>query len=208
MKSMEVEVKLRLADSAAHQNLVSVLSPFHRQTHHQYNTFFDGAAYELSSRGAVLRLRFYDHDARCVVCLKAKSVLVDGVSRVEGEEEEMDPLLGRDCVTDPSKLASVDSRIMKRVRDEFGVVGGGGGGGFVCLGGFRNVRGVYDWNGLKLEVDQTLYDFGTCYEIECESADPDKGKNLIEEFLKDNGIHYSYSEASKFAIFRSGKLPQ
>ncbi|KAL7240386.1 hypothetical protein ACSBR2_006103 [Camellia fascicularis] len=119
----------------------------------------------------------------------------------------MDPLLGRDCVADPSKLASVDSRIMKRVRDEFGVVGGGGG-GIVCLGGFRNVRGVYDWNGLKLEVAQTMYDFGTCYEIECESAYPDKVKNLIEEFLKDNGIHYSYSEASKFAIFRSGKLPR
>ncbi|KAL7260469.1 hypothetical protein ACSBR1_006186 [Camellia fascicularis] len=96
---------------------------------------------------------------------------------------------------------------MKRVRDEFGVVGGGGG-GIVCLGGFRNVRGVYDWNGLKLEVAQTMYDFGTCYEIECESAYPDKVKNLIEEFLKDNGIHYSYSEASKFAIFRSGKLPR
>ncbi|CAL5443417.1 unnamed protein product [Camellia sinensis] len=201
---MEVEVKLCLPDSAAHQNLLSILSPFHRQTHRQYNTFFDGVASELSSRRAVLRLRFYDDDANCVVSLKAKAVLVDGVSRVEEDEEEMNPLLGRECVADPSKLGSVDSRIVKRVRDEFGVVGGG----FVCLGGFRNVRGVYDWNGLKLEVDETMYDFGTCYEIECESAEPEKVKKLIEEFLKENGIHCSYSEASKFAIFRSGKLPQ
>ncbi|KAL6969069.1 hypothetical protein U1Q18_028226 [Sarracenia purpurea var. burkii] len=201
---MEIEVKLRLPDSAAYQKLLSVLSPFHRQTLRQYNTFFDGAAAELSSRRAVLRLRFYDDDSKCVVSLKAKAVIVDGVSRVEEDEEELDPLIGRECVADPARLGAVESRIMRRVRDEFGVVGGG----FVCLGGFRNVREVYDWNGLKLEVDETLYDFGTCYEIECESQEPEKVKQLIEEFLKENGIDFSYSVVSKFAIFRSGKLPQ
>ncbi|XP_052200591.1 triphosphate tunnel metalloenzyme 3 isoform X2 [Diospyros lotus] len=200
---MEVEVKLRLPDNAAHQKLLSVLAPFHRLTHRQHNTFFDGAAAELSSRRAVLRLRFYDDDARCVVSLKAKAVLVDGVSRVEEDEEEIDPLVGRDCVANPSRLGSVDSRIMARVKNEFEI----GDGGFVCLGGFKNVRALHDWNGLKLEVDETMYDFGTCYEIECETAEPEKAKNLIETFLKENGIAYSYSEASKFAIFRSGKLP-
>lgn len=138
-----------------------------------------------------------------MVSLKAKAVLVDGVSRVEEDEEEMDPLIGQECVSDPTRLGLVESRVVKRAREEFGV----GERGFVCLGGFRNVRGVYEWNGLKLELDETMYDFGTCYEIECESTEPDKVKNLIEEFLKENGIGYSYSEASKFAIFRSGKLP-
>ncbi|THF97476.1 hypothetical protein TEA_029162 [Camellia sinensis var. sinensis] len=78
-------------DTMLKLDLSSPSSHLPRQTHHPYNTFFDGAASELSSRGAVLRLRFYDHDAKCVVCLTAKSVLVDGVSRVEGEGEEMDP---------------------------------------------------------------------------------------------------------------------
>ncbi|KAA8522946.1 hypothetical protein F0562_009368 [Nyssa sinensis] len=200
---MEVEVKIRLPDSASHQKLHSLLSPFHLKIHRQYNTFFDGAASELSSRRAILRLRFYDDDAKCVVSLKAKAVIIDGVSRVEEDEEDLDPATGRECVADPSRLRSVDSRIMKRVWDEFGV----GDGGFVCLGGFRNVRGVYEWNGLKLELDETMYDFGTCYEIECESSEPEKVKTLLEEYLKENGISYSYSEASKFAIFRSGKLP-
>ncbi|XP_059637858.1 triphosphate tunnel metalloenzyme 3 isoform X4 [Cornus florida] len=200
---MEVEVKLRLPDSASLQKLLSLLSPFHLKTHRQYNTFFDGAASELSSRRAVLRLRFYDDDAKCVVSLKAKAVLVDGVSRVEEDEEELDPLIGRECVANPSRLGSIDLRVLRRVRDEFGVVDGG----FVCLGGFRNVRAVHEWNGLKLEVDETMYDFGTLYEIECESNEPEKAKKLLEDYLKENGIGYSYSEASKFAIFRSGKLP-
>ena len=200
---MEIEVKLRLSDSAAHWSILSLLSTFHRRILRQHNTFFDGASSELSSRRAVLRLRFYDDDSKCVASLKAKSLLVDGVSRVEEDEEEMDPIAGRQCVTDPSRLCGVQSRIMARVRDEFGVAEGG----FVFLGGFWNVRSVYDWKGLKLEVDETMYDFGTCYEIECESGEPEKAKEMIEGFLKENGIEYSYSEASKFAIFRSRKLP-
>lgn len=97
------------------------------------------------------------------------------------------------------------SRIMKRVREEYGV---GGERELVCLGGFRNVRAVYEWNGMKLELDETHYDFGTCYEIECETTEPERAKNLLEELLKTNGIEYSYSKANKFAIFRSGKLLQ
>jgi len=56
-------------------------------------------------------------------------------------------------------------------------------------------------------LDETDFGFGTQYEIECESVNPEDAKQLLEEFLKDNGIPYSYSEKSKFAIFRSGKLP-
>ncbi|GFQ04588.1 triphosphate tunel metalloenzyme 3 [Phtheirospermum japonicum] len=93
---------------------------------------------------------------------------------------------------------------MRRVRDEFDL---GGNKGLVCLGGFRNVRGVYDWNGLKLEVDETDYGFGTSYEIECESSDPETAKDLIEGLLRSNGIDFKYSEMSKFAIFRAGNLP-
>lgn len=201
---MEVEVKLRLPDAAAYRAAASALSPFHRQTHHQENLFFDGAAGELSSRRAVLRLRFYGGDSRCVVSLKAKAVIVDGVSRVEEDEEDLDPMVGRACVEDPARLGSVvESRLVTRARVELGV----GDEGFVCLGGFKNVRDVFEWKGLKLELDETSFEFGTCYEIECESADPEGAKKLIEEFLKENGINYSYSEASKFAIFRSGKLP-
>nr|XP_010928289.1 triphosphate tunnel metalloenzyme 3 [Elaeis guineensis]XP_010928290.1 triphosphate tunnel metalloenzyme 3 [Elaeis guineensis]XP_010928291.1 triphosphate tunnel metalloenzyme 3 [Elaeis guineensis]XP_010928292.1 triphosphate tunnel metalloenzyme 3 [Elaeis guineensis]XP_010928293.1 triphosphate tunnel metalloenzyme 3 [Elaeis guineensis]XP_029121949.1 triphosphate tunnel metalloenzyme 3 [Elaeis guineensis] len=211
---MEVEVKLRLPDAAAHQRLSDALAPYHIRTHLQENLFFDGAAGQLSSRLAVLRIRFYDGDSRCVLSLKARARVAGGVSRVEEDEEEIDPSLGRVCAAEPWRLAVLagSSRIMGRIKDEFGlggetVVESEERSPFVCLGGFRNVRAVYGWKeGLKLELDETQYDFGTSYEVECETADPERAKALLEDFLKENGIPYSYSEASKFAVFRAGKL--
>ncbi|THU63711.1 hypothetical protein C4D60_Mb01t18690 [Musa balbisiana] len=204
---MEVEVKLRLSDAGAHQRLSDALVPHHLRTHLQENLFFDGAAGELSSRFAVLRIRFYDADSRCVISLKAKARLAGGVSRVEEDEEDIDSALGRACAAEPWRLADLagSSRIMRRVVEEFGSEGKMG--SFVCLGGFRNVRAIYGWKeGLMLELDETQYDFGTSYELECETIDPERTKELLERFLKENGIPYSYSEASKFAVFRAGKL--
>lgn len=194
-------MKLRLPEAAAHRRVTELLSPFLVTIHCQENFFFDGAGSELSSKRAVLRVRFSDKEPRCVVSLKARAVLVDGISRVAEDEEEMEESLGKDCVAEPGKLGFAESRVLKRAREEFGVSE------FVGLGGFENVRGVYKWKGLKLEVDETKYEFGICYEIECESAEPEEAKKLLEEFLKENGVEYSYSEKSKFAIFRSGKLP-
>ncbi|GKV25781.1 hypothetical protein SLEP1_g35175 [Rubroshorea leprosula] len=201
---MEVEVKLRLADAAAHGQLTTILSPYLRKTLHQENIFFDTTKSDLSSQRAVLRLRFLDNDTRCIASLKARPTLVNGVSRVEEDEEELEPLTARACVEDPTRLREIQSRILKRVKEEFGL---GDEVSFVCLGGFQNVRMVYEWRQLKLEVDETRYAFGICYEIECESGDPEAVKRVLEEFLKENGISYSYSEMSKFAVFRSGKLP-
>ena len=56
-------------------------------------------------------------------------------------------------------------KIIQRVSREFGV---GENEDLVCLSGFRNVRQVFDWKGLKLELGETIYDFGTSYEIECD----------------------------------------
>lgn len=132
------------------------------------------------------------------------------MSRVEEDEEEIDPSIAQECLANPNRLRSLveSSRIMKRVKDEF-FRGSNDNDGlrFVGLGGFRNLRNVYEWKGLMIEVDETSFDFGTLYEIECESSEPEKAKGLIEEFLKENGVSYSCSVASKFAIFRSGKLP-
>ncbi|KAJ8498089.1 hypothetical protein OPV22_008641 [Ensete ventricosum] len=205
---MEVEVKLRLPDAGAHQRLSDALAPHHLRTHLQENLFFDGAAGDLSSRFAVLRIRFYDADSRCVISLKAKARLSGGVSYVEEDEEDIDPALARASAAEPWRLADLtgSSRIMRRVVEEFGYEGKMG--SFVCLGGFRNVRAVYGWKeGLTLELDETQYDFGTSYELECETINPERTKELLERFLKENGVPYSYSEASKFAVFRAGKLP-
>ncbi|KAL8117375.1 triphosphate tunnel metalloenzyme 3-like [Apium graveolens] len=199
---IEVEVKLRLKNSHSHKTLTTLLSQFHTQTHHQENIFFDGPNQELTSNLSVFRLRFYNQDSTCIVSLKSKPQIISGIFRVFEEEEPIDCFIGRSCVDDPGKLLLIDTlRIVKRVKEEFGVEG------LVCLGGFKNVRRVYEWKGLKLEVDETMYDFGTCYEVECESFEPEKAKVLIEELLRSNGIEYCYSEVSKFATFVSRQLP-
>jgi adenylate cyclase class IV len=204
---MEVEVKLRLRDAVNHSRLKEILSPFHIKKLNQKNVFFDSANGILASQRAVLRLRSFSNNnekTRCVLSLKAKPVLINGVSRVEEDEEEIEPLTGEQCVEEASKLGLTESRIIKRCKDEFGIDGQMD---FVCLGGFENVRDVYEWRGLKLEVDESKFSFGVCYEIECENDDPERVKRELEGFLKENGIDYKYSEMSKFAIFRAGKLP-
>ncbi|XP_022883825.1 triphosphate tunel metalloenzyme 3-like [Olea europaea var. sylvestris] len=171
---MEIEVKLRLPNKASHQKVLQLLSPFHITTHHQHNTFFDGTA---------------------------KAVITNGVSRIEEDEEEVDPFIGYACLEDPGKLMNVDSRVLGRVKEEFGA------NGFKGLGGFRTVKSVYEWNGVKLEVDEVKYEFGDLYEVECENVEPKKVKGMIETFFKENGIEYSESLMSKFTIFRAAKLP-
>lgn len=40
----------------------------------------------------------------------------------------------------------------------------------VSLGGFENLRRDYDFQGYKLELDETKYEWGTVYEIEIETV--------------------------------------
>ncbi|KAA0044469.1 triphosphate tunel metalloenzyme 3-like [Cucumis melo var. makuwa] len=199
---MEVEIKLRLPDSSSHHKLSHLLSSHHIKTHNQHNFFFDGPNAELSSNHAALRIRLYDEDSHCVLSLKAKPIISDGISRIEEEEEALEPSIGRACVEEPNRMLLMEeSKILERVKEEYGVDG------FVCLGGFKNERRVYEWKGLKLELDETIFEFGRNYEMECESEDAERDRDLLEGFMKENGIRYSYSQSSKFAIFRSGKLP-
>ncbi|KAL0299304.1 UNVERIFIED_CONTAM: Triphosphate tunnel metalloenzyme 3 [Sesamum radiatum] len=117
------------------------------------------------------------------------------------EYEESDPAIFKACLDDPQKLMQVDSRVLRKVKEEFGVKR------FVGFGGFRNVRNVYNWNGVILEVDEAKFEFGEMYEVECETSEPERVKKMIEEFFTESGIDYSYSVMSKFAVFRAGKLP-
>ncbi|MBA0627377.1 hypothetical protein Godav_004897 [Gossypium davidsonii] len=200
---MEVEVKLRLPNSQSHQKLSNLLSPFHTTTLIQENIFFDTPTTTLAVSNAALRLRFYNLDSYAVLSFKSKPELTQGISRVEEHEEPIDPSLARSFLTDPNGLLGLSNRsqIMEKLKGEFGVDE------LICLGGFKNVRGVYDWKGLKLEVDETVYDFGVCYEIECESKEPERDKELIEGLLMENGIDFVYSDINKFGVFMSGKLP-
>ena len=50
------------------------------------------------------------------------------------------------------------------------------------------------------------YDWGTNYELECETANPDVLKPKLEAMLSNKNIPYKYSTVSKFANFRNKTL--
>ncbi|WVZ09793.1 hypothetical protein V8G54_014323 [Vigna mungo] len=109
---MEVEVKLRLVDANVHRRVISLLSPFYVVTHRQKNLFFDSAASELSERRTVLRLRFYGDNEWCVVSLKTRAVLVDTVSRVKKDKEDLNLRVRHECIAELEKLGSVEFRVL------------------------------------------------------------------------------------------------
>ncbi|KAJ0490981.1 putative triphosphatase [Helianthus annuus] len=184
---MEIEIKLRLPDSAAHQKLSDILSLYHTKTHLQQNLFFDTPQLTLATTHlAALRLRFYDLDTQSILSLKSKPKLSNGISRIEEIEHPLDPTLARACAAEPRRFSAVQgSGVLERVVGEFGV-------------GLDEL----------VELDESEYEFGVCYEVECESDRPEEVKVMLEELLERNGIRFCYSKMSKFAVFRSGKLPE
>ncbi|KAG8087068.1 hypothetical protein GUJ93_ZPchr0010g8271 [Zizania palustris] len=210
---MEVEIKLRLPDAAAHRQLSSFLAPRLRRIDAQRNLFFDAAPRTLAAATAALRVRLYGLDerapSRAVLALKRRPRIDAGVSRVEEVEEPLQPALALACADDPASLGGVDSPIIRLVAEEYGV--GGVAAPFICLGGFRNTRAVYQLEegetlGLVLELDETRFDFGTHYELECETAEPDRAKEVLERLLTVAGVPYELSRSNKFASFMAGKL--
>ncbi|XP_037462718.1 triphosphate tunnel metalloenzyme 3-like [Triticum dicoccoides] len=202
---MEVEIKLRLPDAAAHRRLSSFLAPRLLRT--------DAPAWPLAAATAAQRVRLYGTDdrdpSRAVLTLKRHPRIDAGVSRVEEVVEPLDPALVLTCVDNPARLGAVDSPIVRLVSDEYGL--GRDKSPFVCLGDFRNTRGVYELEecegqGLVLELDETHFDFGTNYEMECETAEPDQAKEVLERLLTMAGVPYEYSRSNKFACFMAGKL--
>ena len=74
------------------------------------------------------------------------------------------------------------------------------------LGGFKNVRKVISWQGETLEVDETQYDWGTVYEIECETPEPENARKKLDEFLQQHNIEYKSNTTTKFSNFINKSL--
>lgn len=196
-QNVEVEVKLRITDSASYAALCDALLPCFRQAHEQENWFFDGAKKELSSKRIVLRVRIYDTDRKATITLKGKQVLEGGVGTASEDEDAVDPKLARQFLENPAALLSHESRVITKLKNQVGDLPGG----LVSLGGFYNTRKEFQWRGHLLEVDQTSYPWGTLHELEAETSKPQELKAEIETMLKERGISFSYSTKSKFANF-------
>lgn len=122
-------------------------------------------------------------------------VVKDGIGRASEVEELVEPSLARSFLSDPSKLLQHPSPIITDLRAATGVQA------LKPLGGFRNTRQVIDWEGHTLELDETVFEHGTLYEIECETSEPEALRDRLEAFLNGVGVPYSYSGTTKFANF-------
>jgi len=192
---MEVEVKIRLPDRAAYDKVAAVLAPGKTASHAQENYFFDGSSRELESTRSVLRLRFYNGDHKAVITVKGKQILQDGIGRAsEVEEDAPDAAAARAWLAQPDLLLQ-SSPLLKQLNEKIGMSH------LVCMGGFKNQREVYSWEGQTLELDETRYEWGTLYEIECETTEPEAVRDKLEKLLAAHGVSYSYSKTSKFANF-------
>eukprot|EP00887_Chlorella_sp_A99_P006098 scaffold22.g6098.t1 len=159
------------------------------------NYFFDGAGQELSSRRVVLRVRLYDESKKAVI-----TVLKDGIGRAPEEEEEIEPAVALRCLEDPNLLLQLDSPLLRGLASSLGV------GSLVGLGGFLNVRQEYEWRGQLLELDETRYEWGTLYELECETSEPERLRGDLEAFLGQRNIPFAYSANTKLLAAAPGEL--
>ncbi|XP_039824521.1 triphosphate tunnel metalloenzyme 3-like [Panicum virgatum] len=103
-----------------------------------------------------------------MLALKRHPRVEANVSRIEEVEEPLDPALALACANDPAGLSGVDSPIVHLVTSEDGV--GEDAAPFICIGGFRQMRAVYELEdgSLVLEFDETRFNFGTSYKLECD----------------------------------------
>lgn len=193
-------MKLTLSSRDAYEKLlVSLESQAEKKAiHAQENFFFDGAHQELSREKVIVRIRFHHYPDRCVLAIKGQAVIVNGVSCCSEEEEEIDATLGRSIVSEPSKLLSSSIALAKKVESVYGCSE------LVRVGRFKNKRSVFAWQCLTLEVDETRFDFGTAYELECETATPEVTRQRLETFLKEHNISFKYSAISKFKRMLKG----
>jgi uncharacterized protein YjbK len=131
---------------------------------------------------------------------QGKQVLQDGIGRAPEEEEGVDPAAARSFLSDPAQLLNLGTPLLESLKSSTGVQQ------LVCLGGFNNTRQEFGWRGHVLELDETRYEWGTLYELECETAEPERLRAELEQYLTQLGVQYKYSTTTKFANFRNRTL--
>ncbi|KAL0483605.1 triphosphate tunel metalloenzyme [Acrasis kona] len=201
IRQQEVEIKLTLKGYGDYRKLLNHLgNP--KSVEEQSNEFYDGSNKEIhhhspnsTSKKGTFRIRFIENDKTCVVTHKGKGIMTSGVNSSEETEEHIGYEKGKDILKDASLLDSFECDVVKHVKDAYQVKH------FISLGGFKNHRSVYPWEGHKLEVDNTKYAFGENFEIEVETNEPDTFKSKLESFLDGINVSYTDSKRSKFANF-------
>ncbi|KAI8801999.1 hypothetical protein BJ742DRAFT_563339 [Cladochytrium replicatum] len=212
-KGNQWKAKLQLAGEQDYlhllANLASGSSKLHR-VYSQQDFILDGRNHELWAAGLTLIIRYSSEqfplrevitDKVCTIVLK-ETLFFEGdterpIFEVSEREEtftfnnEIKQVLLGTPITHDSQ-----SKIFQDVVAKFPQLD------IRCIGSFKNLRHVFDWNSVMLEIDRCTFSFGEGFF--CRFV-PDE--NIIANFLtylQNTGIVYAVNMSSKTSLFFSG----
>ncbi|KAJ3000381.1 hypothetical protein HDV02_005741 [Globomyces sp. JEL0801] len=185
---MEVELKFRIPNEATYIKLLDLFNNSNDaqfiSTDQQQNYFFDNTLHELENQRTTFRLR------RVFSTSESNEIIKKSVMTMKGKHKKgkLENGIARVGETNPTSIPSFQSKyhVIPELLDELSN---------------QDIR-----KELKIEIDETQYTFGTAYEVEVEHHNPEKTKILLETFLRENDIPFSYSTRSKFGNMKAGSV--
>jgi hypothetical protein len=220
---MQIEAKFGLASRADYDKLIAVLeAPLKAagkksKVVFQRNNFFDGPGAPLAKINAICRLRLEADEANgrdsATIALKERSEVQEGSNVRYVCSETLTFVTAKKNYQTFASLIPEDGKVETMLRDHAGIQREQYA-TFTSLGGFDNERREYAWpgsesiqdGGLTLHVDRTTYPFGEQYEVEVPGITVPVHDVLSElsQSFTGIGVAHSYSEKSKFEVFRDG----
>lgn len=162
---MEIEIKIRIPNEQEFIKLKNALKDCLVSTFEQKNYFIDTVDMALEAEWTVFRLRHENSVWKAAV--KSKPKLENGISKVQEREKEISDIEAMEILRDPQAVNQSEHVIVKEIKGKKE---------YKLVGSFETTRRTYHYDELKLELDETRYDFGVAYELECEHNNPEKTK--------------------------------
>jgi len=207
----EIEIKIQLHRRSDYEHVAAWLQE-PQAIIHQHDWFFDGPNNELAKNRAGMRVRFligaHGESEAASLTHKAGVELEHGISTAQETEEIIKDIdMAHRAVTDPNSLLEWDTNLVNDIKAKYHLSS------LKCLGGYKTLRKVYNWDcvcptdendpsqcmdlPVKIELDETVYLFGTKYEIEIETLMPEQVKQQLLKKLDELKVNYRESQTTK-----------
>lgn len=155
----------------------------------------------------IVRVRDINNGEKYILTWKGKATLADGISKVREEETELTKEIGQEILRDPSRIAKYSGEY-PLIKHIFSVIGAAATPetAWKVVGEFKTLRLKIPWTSETVELDETTYPFGTGWEIEIETTNPEQVKKQMESLLNENGIAFTESKRNKFLNLINGTI--
>lgn len=179
MKNIEIEYKV-MVDKQGFEKLEEFLDNLYKyKTYIQTNYYYDTDNLAVKNKGLSLRIRYIENENKYISTLKEKV----NEARVEYEN-----------IIENNDIKLLDNEtktILENNKIEINKI--------KQVAYLKTIRKEYNYNDCLMCLDYNVYYNQEDYEIECESDDMKKSKNLIIHLLNMLNIKYQESVYSKTA---------